>query len=109
MAWIVEYTRLANADLSELDNSQRIQVLKAIRKVSENPLPTTEGGYGKPLGNQATSNLSGYLKIKLLKLGIRVVYRLTEEKGVMRIIIISVREDEKVYKMLQERIKKEKG
>jgi len=109
MAWIVEYTKLANTDLSELDHSQRIQVLKAIRKVSENPLPNTEGGYGKPLGNQATSNLSGYLKIKLLKLGIRGVYRLAEEKGVMRIIIISVREDEKVYKMLQERIKKEKG
>ncbi len=108
MAWSIEYTKLANNDLSELDHSQRIQVLKAIRKVSENPLPNTEGGYGKPLGNQAISNLSGYLKIKLLKLGIRVVYKLVEQEGVIRLIIISVREDEKVYTMLQERIKKGK-
>ena len=106
MAWIVEYLKEAETDLKGLDHSQQIQVLKAIKKVSANPLPNTKGGYGKPLGNQASSKLAGYLKIKLLKLGIRVVYRLVEEKGIMRIIIISVREDEKVYKLIQERIKK---
>ncbi len=106
MAWIVEYLKEAETDLQELDHSQQIQVLKAIKKVSTNPLPNTKGGYGKPLGNHLTSNLSGYLKIKLLKLGIRIVYRLVEDHGIMRIIIISVREDEKVYKLIQERIKK---
>jgi mRNA interferase RelE/StbE len=106
MAWIVEYLKEAETDLKELDHSQQIQVLKAIKKVSTNPLPNTKGGYGKPLGNHLTSNLSGYLKIKLLKLGIRIVYRLVEDHGIMRIIIISVREDEKVYKLIQERIKK---
>lgn len=106
MAWIIEYTVEAKNDLEELDNSQRIQVLKAIRKVSGNPLPSTEGGYGKPLGNQLTSALAGYLKIKLVKLGLRVVYRLEEVKGIMRIVIISVRNDEQVYKVLQSRIKK---
>jgi mRNA interferase RelE/StbE len=106
MAWIVEYLKEAETDLKELDHSQQIQVLKAVKKVSTNPLPNTKGGYGKPLGNHLASNLSGYLKIKLLKLGIRIVYRLVEEHGIMRIIIISVREDEKVYKLIQERIKK---
>ncbi|MEN6435757.1 MAG: type II toxin-antitoxin system RelE/ParE family toxin [Anaerolineaceae bacterium] len=104
MAWIIEYLKEAEADLQELDHSQQIQVLKSIKKVAANPLPSSQGGYGKPLGNHLSGNPTGYLKIKLLKLGLRVIYRLIEEKGVMRIIIISVREDEKVYKMLQERL-----
>jgi len=106
MAWVVEYIKEAEADLKGLDHSQQLHVLKAIKKVSTNPLPNTKGGYGKPLGSHLSSNLVGYLKIKLLKLGIRVVYQLVEEKGTMRIIIVSVRDDEKVYKLAQERIKK---
>jgi mRNA interferase RelE/StbE len=105
MTWTVEYLKEAEADLKGLDRSQQIQVLKAIQKVSKNPLPNTEGGYGKPLGNRVSSKLAGYLKIKLVKLGLRVVYCLVMEKHSMRIIIISVRDDEKVYQMAQERIK----
>ncbi len=106
MAWIIEYIKEAETDLRELDHSQQLQVVKAIKKVSNNPLPITEGGYGKPLGSHLTGNLTGYLKIKLKRLGIRVVYRLVVEKEIMRIIIISIREDEKVYRMIQERINK---
>ena len=105
MEWIVEYTQEAKKDLIELDNSQRIQVLKAIKKVSGNPIPASEGGYGKPLGNRMSSNLAGYLKIKLQKLGLRVVYCLVRHGNIMRIIIISVRDDETVYKLAQKRIK----
>ncbi len=106
MPWSIQYLKEAEKDLKELDRSQQIQVLKAIEKVSQNPLPNSEGGYGKPLGSHLSTNLAGYLKIKLLKLGIRVVYRLVRENGVMKIIVISVRTDEKVYKIAQERIKK---
>ncbi len=102
MAWRIEYTKQADSDLNELDHSQKKQVLKAILKVSNNPLPSTKGGYGKPLGN----NLTSYLKIKLKKLGIRVCYRIVYENAIMRIVIISIRTDELVYKLLQERIKK---
>jgi mRNA interferase RelE/StbE len=108
MPWRIEYLKEAENDLRELDHSQQIQVLKAIRKVAENPLPTTKGGYGKPLGSHNSGNLTGYLKIKLLKLGIRVIYRLVEDQGIMRIVIISVRADEMVYKLLQDRIQKSK-
>lgn len=107
MVWIVVYIKEAEKDLKELDRSQQLQVLKAIKKVSANPLPNTEGGYGKPLGSHLSANLAGYLKIKLLKLGIRVIYCLVREKHVMKIIIISVRDDNKVYKLAQERIKRE--
>jgi mRNA interferase RelE/StbE len=83
-------------------------VLKAIRKVAGNPLPTTEGGYGKPPGSHAASHLAGCLKIKLLRPGVRVVYRLVTNPDTMRNFVIAVREDAHVYRMLQERINKEK-
>ena len=101
--WAVEYTCEAVKDLKRLDHSQQIVIVKAIDKVSVNPLPDTEGGYGKPLGNHVTGNLSGYMKIKLRSHGLRVVYRLTREDSVMRIIVISVRDDDSVYKMAQQR------
>ncbi len=106
MSWCVEYTYEAQDDLASLDNSQRIQVLKSIKKVSGNPLPAAEGGYGKPLGNRQSSHLAGYLKIKLKKLGIRIVYGLVRKNNVMRVIVISVRSDDTVYKIAQDRIRK---
>jgi mRNA interferase RelE/StbE len=100
----INYSKEAEKDLSSLDNSQKIQVLKAIRKLSQNPLPSSEGGYGKPLGNKSNANLIGYFKIKLLKLGIRVVYGLVRENGIVKIIVISIREDEAVYQIALDRI-----
>ncbi|WP_312648922.1 type II toxin-antitoxin system RelE family toxin [Aminipila sp.] len=105
MEWTIEYTREAKEDIKALDGTQRKQVIKAINKVSYNPLPNSEGGYGKPLGNHLTSNLAGYMKIKLLKLGLRIVYGIERKDGIMRIVIVSVRTDEEVYKMAYERIK----
>ncbi len=103
--WHIEYIKAAEKDLLALDRSQQLQVLKAIEKVSVNPLPINEGGLGKPLGSHSGNNLSGYLKIKLLKLGIRVVYQVVREDSVMKIIVISVRDDETVYKLARDRTK----
>jgi mRNA interferase RelE/StbE len=103
--WAIEYIKEASDDLKELDRTQQLQVLKAIKKVSANPLPNSEGGLGKPLGNHLSTKLAGYLKIKLLKAGLRVVYCLVMDKNIMRIIIISVRDDDTVYKMAQDRVK----
>ena len=104
-SWQIEYIPAALEDLRSLDRSQQLQVLKAIEKVSANPLPNSEGGLGKPLGSHSGANLTGYLKIKLLKLGLRVVYRVVRENNVMRIIVISVRDEEAVYKLAKDRIK----
>lgn len=87
-----------------MDNSQRKQVLKAIDKVKTNPLPQNEGGYGKPLGNKRGINLTNLYKIKLKKSGIRVVYQIIRVEDTMEIIIVSMREDEKVYEDAQKRI-----
>ena len=104
MSWIIEYLDKAKDDLRGLEGSQRKQVLKAIQKVSQNPLPDYEGGYGKPLGNKSGNNLSGYYKIKLLKLGIRVVYTIIRNKETMRGIVISIRNDGEVYEIAADRI-----
>lgn len=104
--WQVEYLKEAIEDLKRLDHSQRLQVLKAIEKVSTNPLPQNEGGYGKPLGNKNSTKLAGYLKIKLKKLGLRVVYKLIKEKEVMRVIVVSARVDEEVYLLAYQRTEK---
>ncbi len=102
--WKVSYFDEALEDLKKMDNSQRKQVLKAIDKVKTNPLPQNEGGYGKPLGNKRGINLTNLYKIKLKKSGIRVVYQIIRVKDTMEIIIVSMREDEKVYEDAQKRI-----
>ena len=76
MNWKLEYLPEAEKDLKDLNGSQRILVLKAIKKVQQNPLPVEEQGYGKPLGNHSSTNLAGLLKIKLRSAGLRVVYQL---------------------------------
>ena len=104
--WEISFLKQAVDDLKCLDHSQRVIVLKAIQKVSENPLPQNEGGYGKHLGNKSGTDLSGYCKIKLLKLGLRVVYKIVRENNNMKLIVISARSDDEVYITAQKRIKK---
>lgn len=102
--WRVEYKKKAWEDFQELDASQKDQVAKAIRKVKTNPLPQREGGYGVELGNKAGLDLSGCLKIKLKKAGIRVVYQLKRDKGRMVIVIIGMRAELEVYKEAVKRL-----
>lgn len=103
MEWKIEYIKEAQRDLKRLDPYNRKLILKAIEKTAERPLPPPDGN-GKPLGNHATSKLSGFFKIKLRNLGYRVVYSLVRDKEIMKIIVISVRDDEAVYKEAERRI-----
>ncbi|MEY8312823.1 type II toxin-antitoxin system RelE/ParE family toxin [Oscillospiraceae bacterium 42-9] len=105
MKWRVEYLKEALRDLKRLDPYNQKLILKAISKTAERPLPPPDG-IGKPLGNHASSKLSGFYKIKLKNLGYRVVYQLVIQGEVMRIIVISVRDDDEVYKEAERRIRK---
>ena len=98
MTWDVEFLEEAKKDMKKLDHSIQVQVVKGIKKVSRNPLPVKDGGYGKPLGSKAGTNLTNLLKIKFRDLGIRVVYKLEITDTIMKIIIVSARTDEQVYK-----------
>lgn len=102
--WRVEFLPEAQDDLSQLDQSVRPEVLKAIRKVSQNP--GYPDGYGKPRGHLSGSDLSGLYKIKFRKTGLRVVYGLQKQEELMTVIIISVREDFAVYEAAEKRRKK---
>lgn len=103
MSWKVEYLPEAREDLRILSKDVKTAVLQAIKKVMENPLPKSENGYGNPLGNKPGSKLSGFLKIKLLKYGIRVVYKLIRTETTMTIVVIGARRDDEVYKIAVKR------
>ena len=102
----VTFLEEAVKDFKRLDGSVRLIILKAIRKTAQNPKPSTEGGYGKPLGSHSSSDLTGFLKIKIKNTGHRIVYQYVKDKDGMRIIIISIRDEEKVYKEAERRIEK---
>jgi mRNA interferase RelE/StbE len=95
--WTVSFAKEAEKDYDAFDFSAKSQINNAILKVSQNPLPKNEGGYGTTLGNKRGKNLSGLCRIKLLKLGIRVIYKLIRTGETMNIIVIAARADDEVY------------
>ena len=103
MKWKNENIKEAQRDLIRLDFFNLKLFLKVIDNTAERLLPPPNG-IGKPLGNHASSKLSGYYKIKLKALGYRVVYQLICQNDVMRVIVISVRDDEAGYNDAERRI-----
>lgn len=101
--WSVKFSPEAMKDMKKIDNSLRAQVLVGIRKVMKNPLPQSEGGFGKPLGNVGGTDLTGFFKIKYRGIGIRVVYTLVRKDEVMNIIVVSLREDGVSYQKAEKR------
>lgn len=98
MNWNVEFLEEAKKDLKHLDHGAQIQVLKGIQKVAQNPVSVNEGGYGKPLGHHRGTDLTGLFKIKYRDLGLRVVYKTEIVENCMKIIVVSARSDEQVYR-----------
>ena len=106
MNWSLVFLPDAQKDFERLSGNQRILVAKALDRVRRNPLPSTEGGFCKPLGNKGGTDLSGFLKIKLKACGLRVVYKLIKTETEMLIIVIGARADDDVYKTAQKRAQK---
>jgi mRNA interferase RelE/StbE len=107
MNWTLVYLPEAEKDLRALDGSQQLLVHKALRRVVQNPLPVSEGGYGKPLGNHSGRNLTGLLKIKLKDSGLRVVYQLRRTETAMLVVVVGLRSDEEVYDLAARRMKQQ--
>ena len=104
MSWEIRYLPEVQDDLRALDGSQRILIRKALEKLRQNSLPDTEGGYGKWLGHKGTTDLSGFLKIKLRGAGLRIVYQLRRVDDHVLVIVIGAREDSEVYEVAAKRI-----
>lgn len=101
--WTAKYLKEAISDLKKLDPSVQKIVLAGIMRVAQNPLPQSEGGYGKPLGKKGGRNLTGFFKIKYRGIAIRVVYSLVREKQVFNIIAMSERGENHCYDLASRR------
>jgi mRNA interferase RelE/StbE len=108
VSYQVEYGKKAKDDLRGFDGAVQRAIRKLIDRVAENPLPKAEGGYGEPLGHRHGKNLTGLCKIKLLKLGVRVIYRVIRTDKMMKIIVIAARADDEVYDLAAARAQDEK-
>mgnify|MGYP002624095160 CR=1 FL=1 len=104
MKWKLRFLPEVKKDFRKLDGSQKQRVSKAIDRTRTNPLPHSEGGYGIELGHKGGINLAKCLEIKLRGEGLRVIYKLIHTDTEMLVIIVGVREDEKVYNDAQERM-----
>lgn len=106
MNWDVQFLPEALKDIKSLGGNERVIVAKAIEKVRHNPLPASDGGFGKPLGNVDGNNLTGLYKIKIVSIGVRVVYKLIRKDSQMLIIVVGARADNEVYDTASHRIQK---
>jgi len=103
MKWKLKFLPEALEDLKQIDTSIRPQILKGIQKVLQNPEAKSLGGFGEPLGNTTVAKLAGLYKIKFRGIGQRVVYALHKTENEMIVIVISAREDFKVYTEAEKR------
>lgn len=101
--WTAKYLKEAVNDLKKIDPSVQRIIFAGIAKVSQNPLPQSEGGYGKPLGKKGGQNLTGFFKIKYRSIAIRVVYTLVREEKVFNIIAVSERDENHCYDLAAKR------
>jgi mRNA interferase RelE/StbE len=88
----------AAREIANLDNRQKILVLKQINKLVLTP------GRGKLLGNKQGIDLSGYRKLYVDRKKIRIVYKIVEENILVQIIAIGKRDSMKIYKKATSRI-----
>lgn len=79
-------------EIANLDNRQKILVLKQINKLVLTP------GKGKQLGNKQGLDLAGYRKLYVDQKKIRIVYKLFDEKVLVQIIAIGKRDSMEIYK-----------
>ena len=102
MSWSVEFLEEAKRDMKRLDHSAQIQAIGATSSGASRHLPLKGkafgGGYGKPLGHHNDNDLSGLFKIKFRDLGLRVVYKTEIVDSRMKIIVVSARSDDQVYR-----------
>ncbi|KAA8815706.1 addiction module toxin RelE [Bifidobacterium rousetti] len=96
----------ADKELGALDLAVQAQVRKGLLKVSANPLPDSEGGYGKPLRNGSKTRLAGLCKLKFKRINVRVVYKPVRTEQEMLVIVVGVRTDDEVYRIADTRRKK---
>ena len=88
MAWLIKFETQAEKELSALDNSVRIKILKYLRKLEgcDNP---------RALGKPLTANLSSYWRYRIGSH--RILSRISDTELV--ILILAIRKRDVIYKI----------
>jgi mRNA interferase RelE/StbE len=84
----IMFSSTALRSFNKLDNSQKLQVVKALDRRRHNPHIS---------GARLRGGLAGNYKIKLQALGLRIVYSVDDSKLVILIRAIGKRENDEIY------------
>lgn len=99
MYFKIEWHPLAFKDYKNLDGSQRIQIDKALKKLLK---------LGGNAGEELQGNLKGYRRLKQRRLGLRIIFSVEKNTGIIEIITIipiGKRDNKHVYKEAFRRIR----
>lgn len=97
MTYKVELTQKAEKDYHKLDNSQRYHIKRSFERIET---------LGMQAGQPLSGALAGCRKLKHKKLGLRVIFRQTDTGiEIIEVVAIGKREDSKIYKIAEKRLK----
>jgi mRNA interferase RelE/StbE len=96
----VQLTSDAREDLRDLDGSARKAVLKAIKKLEDEPEKR-----GEPLGSRQSGNLTTFRKLVVGDRDYRVVYRVEPGGAVVVVWVVGRRADSECYEMALSRLR----
>ncbi|OTP19942.1 type II toxin-antitoxin system RelE family toxin [Enterococcus mundtii] len=96
MSYKVKYTPASKKDYEKLENSQKLQVRKSLKKIEEFGLDT-----GQPLRGK----LADCKKMKHKKLGLRVIFKQSDLGiEIIEIVVIGKRNEKEVYREAEKRL-----
>lgn len=95
----VQLTSAAREDVRDLDGAARKRVLRALKKLEEEPEKR-----GQPLGSRTDGNLTGFRKLVVGDREFRIIYRV-ERQEVVVVWVIGSRADDECYHMAVSRLR----
>lgn len=98
MAYNLKWKPEAAQEFNNLDKAIQQRAFAQFRKLTNSP------EVGRPLGNKAGLDLTGYLKLYFFQKKYRIVYELDKKNNEVTIFAIGKREDLKVYRNLLKRL-----
>ena len=101
MVYSLRWKTEAEEEFGRLDKAIQQQAFAQFKKLANSP------ELGKPLGDKAGFDLTGYRKLYFFQKKYRILYELDKKNKEVIIYAIGKREDMKVYQELARRLRKE--
>lgn len=99
MAYSLKWKTEAEEEFRRLDKAIQQQAFAQFKKLANSP------ELGKPLGDKAGIDLTGYRKLYFFQKKYRILYELDQKNKEVTIYAIGKREDMKVYQELARRLR----